>query len=376
MRADAGSFAVFGRLVRQWWGEPVDYAAQVQYFAKRSMSGAVQYMIGLGTGFDGVISLVLLLPSANSRASQVAVAAFAVLQLAWAWVWCSRPWPSRRMSLAFVVSADIAITVMVLLDPSWVLGSFGFSFFTMLSVYLVFFDGPRALAGHVLWILLTTAAFAVHISTAGQFDVVEFTAKTLMSVALVVGTPLGIQAAIWALRNDANASITDPLTGLLNRRGLHLHVGDLLRDGSHVADAVTVMVVDLDRFKDVNDTFGHTIGDEVLIRTARRIKSAVRGSALVARVGGEEFVVVDPGDPGRAHRDVDRVRYAIAAPAKPPITASVGVSSVALGGSALTGIEPATWLDRIIERADLAMFDAKRQGGNATIYLPAVDGRG
>lgn len=376
MRADAGSFAVFGRLVRQWWGEPVDYAAQVQYFAKRSMSGAVQYMIGLGTGFDGVLSLVLLLPSANSGASQVAVAAFAVLQLAWAWVWCARPWPSRRMSLAFVVSADIAITVMVLLDPSWVLGSFGFSFFTMLSVYLVFFDGPRVLAGHVLWILLTTAAFAVHISIAGQFDVIEFTAKTLMSVALVVGTPLGIQAAIWALRNDANASVTDPLTGLLNRRGLHLHVGDLLRDGSHVAGAVTVMVVDLDRFKDVNDTFGHTIGDEVLIRTARRIKSAVRGSALVARVGGEEFVVVDPGDPGRAHRDVDRVRYAIAAPAKPPVTASVGVSSVALGGSALAGVEPATWLDRIIERADLAMFDAKRQGGNATIYLPAVDGHG
>jgi diguanylate cyclase (GGDEF)-like protein len=376
MLANAGSFAVFGRLVRQWWGEPVDYAAQVQYFAKRSMSGAVQYMIGLGTGFDGVISLALLLPSANSRASQVAVIGFAALQLAWAWVWCSRPWPSRRMSLAFVVSADVAITVMVLLDPSWVLGSFGFSFFTMLSVYLVFFDGPRALVCHVLWILLTTAAFAVHVSAAAQFDVVEFTAKTLMSVALVVGTPLGIQAAIWALRNDANESITDPLTGLLNRRGLHLHVGDLLRDGSHVADAATVMVVDLDRFKDVNDTFGHTIGDEVLIRTARRIKSAVRGSALVARVGGEEFVVVDLGDRGRAHRDVDRVRYAIAAPAQPPITASVGVSSVALDGSALTGIEPATWLDRIIERADRAMFDAKRRGGNATVYVPAVDGRG
>jgi diguanylate cyclase (GGDEF)-like protein len=371
MLANAGSFAVFGRHVRQWWGEPVDYAAQVQYFAKRSMSGAVQYMIGLGTGFDGVISLIVLLPSANSRASQVAVAAFAALQLAWAWVWCSRPWPSRRMSLAFVVSADVAITVMVLLDPSWVLGSFGFSFFTMLSVYLTFFDGPRALAGHVLWILLTTAAFAVHISIAGQFDVVEFTAKTLMSVALVVGTPLGIQAAIWALRNDANESITDPLTGLLNRRGLHLHVGDLLRSNSD--DAATVMVVDLDRFKDVNDTFGHTIGDEVLIRTARRIKSAVRGTALVARVGGEEFVVVDPG---RAHRDADRVRYAIAAPAEPPITASVGVSSVALGGTALAGIEPATWLDRIIERADHAMFDAKRQGGNATIHVPPVDGRG
>jgi diguanylate cyclase (GGDEF)-like protein len=372
--AKSGSFGVFGRLVRQWWGEPVDYAAQVQYFAKRSMSGAVQFMIGLGTGFDGILSLVILLPSASTRASQVAVTGFAVLQLAWAWVWCARPWPSRRMSLAFVVSADVAITVMVLLDPSWVLGSFGFSFLTMLSVYLTFFEGPKALAAHVLWILLTTAAFAVHIGTAAQFDVIEFTLKTLVSVALVVSTPLGIQAAIWAMRNDANESITDPLTGLLNRRGLRLHIGDLLRNDSAADYAATVMVVDLDRFKDVNDTFGHTVGDEVLIRTARRIMSAVRGSALVARVGGEEFVVVDFVESGRVHRDVDRVRYAIAAPADPPITASVGVTSVVLDRTSLVGVDPAAWLDRVIKRADHAMFDAKRQGGNATIHIPTIDG--
>ncbi len=88
---------------------------------------------------------------------------------------------------------------------------------------------------------------------------------------------------------------------------------------------------------------------------------AVRNGASVARESGEEFIVVDLGAPGRAHRDVDRVRYAIAAPAEPPITTSVGVFGAALDGSAAAGIEPATWLDRIIERADRAMFDAKRQ---------------
>lgn len=361
---------MFGRLVREWWSEPVDYAAQVQYFTKRAMSGAVQVLIGLGTGLDAVISAAILLPSASTLASRVAVAVFVALQVFWAWVWCCRPWPSRRMSLAFVISADIAISAMVLLDASWLLSSFGFSFFTMLSVYLIFFDGPKALAGHVMWILVTTAAFAVQVGVAAQFDVVDFTAKTLVSVALVVGTPLGIQAAIWALRNDANESVTDPLTGLLNRRGLHMQVGDLVCDAAATNSEVTVMVVDLDRFKEINDRFGHSVGDAVLVRSARRIKSAVRGSALVARLGGEEFVIVDLTEPGsRAHRDFDRVRRAIAAPTDYAITASVGVASVAVASVAAPGVDPVTLLDTIIERADHAMFNAKRDGGNATVQL-------
>ena len=274
------------------------------------------------------------------------------------------------MSLAFVISADFAITAMALLDASWLLGAFGFSFFSMLSVYLVFFDGPKALAGHILWALVTTAAFAMQVGSDAQVDVVEFTAKILVSVALVLGTPLGIQAAIWALRNDAEKSVTDPLTGLLNRRGLHLHVGDLLGDGhSHDAHMV-VMIVDLDRFKAINDTFGHAVGDEVLIRSARRIQSAVRGSALVARVGGEEFVIVDLTEPGDTERITDRVLSAVAAPAdRVPITASVGVTSVSLDKLTALKIDPATLLETIIGHADQAMFDAKRRGGNSAIYV-------
>lgn len=370
MLAYSKSVVVFGRLVREWWSEPVDYVAQVQYFTKRAMSGAVQVLIGLGTGLDAVICAVILLPSANTLASRIAVAVFVALQVFWAFVWCFRSWPSRRMSLAFVISADLAITAMVLLDPSWVLGSFGFSFFTMLSVYLIFFDGPKALAGHITWILVTTAAFAAQIAHRAQLDVFDFTAKTLASVALVVGTPLGIQAAIWGLRNDANESVTDPLTGLLNRRGLRMQVGGFVRDAATTNSEVIVMVVDLDRFKDINDRFGHAVGDAVLVRSAWRIKSAVRGSALVARIGGEEFVIVDIAEPGsRPDGDFDRVRRAIAAPTDYAITASVGSVSVAVASFAAPKVDPAVLLDTLIERADHAMFSVKRDGGNATTRL-------
>jgi diguanylate cyclase (GGDEF)-like protein len=373
--AHSRSFAVVGNLVREWWSEPVDYAAQVQYFGKRGLSGAVQVMIGLGTGVDALISLAIMLPSAGTLVSRVAVAMFAVLQALWAWVWCCRVWPSRRLSLAFVVSADIGIAVVGVLGASWLTGLFGFNAFALISVYLMFFDGPKVLARHTVWILASTTTFAVLVGTA-HFDGVDFTVKILAAVAPVVATPLGIQFGIWAMRNDANESVTDPLTGLLNRRGLHLHIGDLLRDNTTKVTDMAVIVVDLDRFKEVNDTFGHTIGDEVLIRSARRIKSAVRGSALVARVGGEEFVIADLAEPGQAGRDTDRIRYAIAAPADHAITASVGVTSVALTDFAAPGVDPVTLLDAIIERADHAMFDAKRNGGNATVHIQPVGGRG
>lgn len=361
---------MFSRLIRQWWSGPVDYPGQVQYFAQRVMSGAIQVLIGMGTGLNALISLVILLPSAHGRASQTAVALFAVLQIFWAWVWCCRPWPSRRTSLAFVISADVGIAAVALVHPSWLLGLFGLNAFAMISVYLLFFDGPKVLAGHIVWTLLTTTAFALHAGAHTHYGMIAFTASTLAAVAPVAATPLGIQLGISAMRNDANESVADPLTGLLNRRGLHLHIADLLRATAATDAELAVIVVDLDRFKDINDTFGHTVGDEVLIRSAQRIRSAVRGSALVARVGGEEFVIVDLAKPGRnAARDFDRVRSAIAAPADHAVTASVGVTNVAVADFAAPAVDPVALLDTIIERADHAMFDAKRNGGNATIHL-------
>lgn len=367
LRAYSKSVVVFGRFVREWWSEPVDYVAQVEYFTRRGMSGAIQVLIGLGTGFNALISLAVLLPSAGSHISRIVVALFAALQMFWAWSWCYRPWPSRRTSLAFVVSADIGIAAMALVDGSWLLGLFGFNAFAMISVYLVFFEGPKALAAHAIWILLSTTAFAAQAGVDANFAVIAFSASTFIAAAPVVATSLGIQLGVWAMRKDANESMTDPLTGLLNRRGLHLHVKDLVADADSNCEA-TVMVVDLDRFKEINDRYGHAVGDQVLVRSARRIKSAVRGSAVVARVGGEEFVIVDlagPGGPDR--REFDRVRHAIAAPADYAVTASVGLATVVVASLVAPDADPVALLDGIIERADRAMFDAKRHGGNATV---------
>lgn len=364
------SIAVFSSFVRRWWSGPVDYVAQVEYFGKRAMAGAIQTLIGLGTGMNGILSFALLLPFAKSPASHVVVVLFGLLQIGWGWAWCRLPWPSRKTSLAFVISADVGIAAMALVDGGWLLGLFGFNAFGMISVYLMFFDGPKLLAGHTLWILLTTAAFAMHVGASANVGALSFAASTLAAIAPVVATPLGIQLGIWAMRNDANESVTDPLTGLLNRRGLHLHIEDLLREAGPGATEVAVVVIDLDRFKDVNDKYGHTVGDAVLIRSARRIKAAVRGSALVARVGGEEFVVVDLADrDGMEKVDFSGIVDAIAAPADHAVTASVGITSIGLESLTAPEVDLVAMLDVSIARADRAMFAAKRNGGNATIHV-------
>ncbi|WP_162625687.1 GGDEF domain-containing protein [Mycolicibacterium llatzerense] len=164
--------------------------------------------------------------------------------------------------------------------------------------------------------------------------------------------------------------MTDQLTALLNRRGLNLRIGSLLTD--RASDAVPgafvlVMVIDLDRFKNINDTYGHAVGDEVLVRSAQRIAANVRHDALVARVGGEEFVVVDIVWPGQAAIISERVRSAVSAAADvAPVTASIGVATIALSEFAGDDADPQSVLSAAIECADHAMFAAKRGGGDAT----------
>ena len=370
MPSHSDSFAVYDSLLRAWWNEPVDYAAQVGYFAKRSMSDALKIAIGAGVALTTITSLTVLLPAVppGNIGSRIVVVLFAALNLFWACAWSFQPWPSRPKSIVFIASSDIGISVLILAEPHWLTGLYGLNAFSLISVYLVFFDGPRSFALHMVWILAWVTAFALLISN-DPFRGISLAARLVVVVAPMVAAAMGIQLGIWGLRNDANRSVTDPLTDLLNRRGLHLGVGNLVNDNTIDAAQLAVMVVDLDRFKAINDAFGHVVGDAVLIRTAQRITSTVRGNAVVARIGGEEFVIVDLAEPTDALAIADRVRYAIAAPADHPVTASIGLSSIARAEMAASGSNPVALLEKTIVRADRALFEAKRRGGDTTIQL-------
>jgi diguanylate cyclase (GGDEF)-like protein len=173
-----------------------------------------------------------------------------------------------------------------------------------------------------------------------------------------------IRAGIQAEQTITQLSLRDPLTGLANRRFLHENERHLIAAAKRSGKQLAVMVVDLDDFKAVNDTHGHAAGDEVLVTSARRMQQLLRESDVVARFGGDEFVIVmsqvDDAAAARevASRVVSSLRQPIplAAGGTARVGASVGIAMCCAGEETLSGL---------LNEADAALYAAKR-GGKST----------
>jgi two-component system cell cycle response regulator len=162
-------------------------------------------------------------------------------------------------------------------------------------------------------------------------------------------------------------ALTDPLTGLFNRRYMETHIGTLVERSAARGKSLSVLMLDIDYFKSINDTFGHDAGDDVLREFAERVKSSIRGIDLACRLGGEEFVVVMPDtDLGVATLVAERIRRRIAEERFPigrngktiEVTISVGIAC-RLGAQDNA--------PQMLKRADEALYRAKRDGRNRVV---------
>jgi diguanylate cyclase (GGDEF)-like protein len=234
-------------------------------------------------------------------------------------------------------------------------------------------DAPAGLVGTAVAIEETADRLAVRLETD----------KRLYGTLLVHAAPARLREARTSLQALAGQTVLglvnadhaadlrhqalhDALTGLANRVLLHDHLDRAVaraRRGTPLA----VLLIDLDGFKQINDTHGHATGDYLLINVAQRLRDAVRGADTVARVGGDEFAVVLDGMESAVDAvDVaDRILAAIQA----PLTAADGADLTTRASIGLAIFDQHASTDALLHQADTAMYAAKRAGKSRVAYL-------
>jgi two-component system cell cycle response regulator len=165
------------------------------------------------------------------------------------------------------------------------------------------------------------------------------------------------------LQTSIELAVVDPLTGLNNRRYLETHLKSLISNAAGRAKPLSLMILDIDHFKSVNDTYGHDVGDEVLKAFASRVKKTIRAGDLLCRLGGEEFIVVLPETNIEiAELVAERVRDAVG---RLPFPIEQGAKSLAITVSiGLADRGRDTESSSLFKRADIALYRSKQDGRN------------
>lgn len=170
-------------------------------------------------------------------------------------------------------------------------------------------------------------------------------------------------------------AVTDPLTGLYNRRYATTYLDRLERQSEQSGKGFALMLLDLDRFKSINDRFGHMVGDEVLIEVATRLRHSTRDADLLARYGGEEFLIAMPETGHDAARNMaERLRRAVgdtpvrspSIHATIPVTMSIGVAEACPGQVGRGEIQ------LMLQNADRALYASKAEGRNQVTFVQSA----
>jgi diguanylate cyclase (GGDEF)-like protein len=349
--------------VRKWWTQADHYRWLSGYLGYRHVRKFTGRMMATVVALLGAAPFLTLWTPAGpqslvTRAICVLVIVCCAVMSA---MWLMR-WPSRRQSVLFVLMANACIAATCLAYSSSEMSLISCTAFAALAGYVAFFHTSRYLAIVLATAAATSIVCAVELAFEGS---VLVAIATLLIIAVgVLAVPFSVHVLIHLLGDEALKSHTDPLTGLRNRRGFYRSARELIyASDESVAPYLSLIMLDLDRFKEVNDTRGHATGDRILVAVADKLRRSTRGRAVVARVGGEEFLIAEMTQSGEAHAIAERLRQEIAA-IPWGATASIGVASTSRVGS--EGSDTRALLDILVEAADAAMYEAKRAGGNRT----------
>lgn len=289
----------------------------------------------------------------------------------------SVPWPSAwRMRERRVSGRKYAPLIMFFLAllAAAVIGGPGALAFPLLALlacalsYGIFATSLLTLVASLWTLIATSSGNILHIANTGDVYALLSIRFGVTSIALA---PIVVAYVTAAQENSLKAlrymAEHDALTGLLNRRTFRQRAGDTLDLLHKQEKSVAVLMIDIDHFKNINDTYGHAAGDEVLRVTAQRLSKAIRAEDLCARIGGEEFLILIPEcTPGLLKDITQRIHAAISQNILLPHTQQPLTITASIGATLSAPAQP--HLDTMLLQADEALYCAKETGRNRTSF--------
>lgn len=339
------------------------------YLHARGMSTSTRVMMATIAGSLSLCLIALALSSDGPRGAVPQAMTWTALAggvaSAVLWVW---RWPTRRQSLIFGLLSNTSIALACLAYPAPMASLMGCIAFATVGAYFAFF--------HSTGVVLYNFAVAASVGLVGASRLASSGHPVLATVDLLlvlqvnIAMPLAIRALVNALSVDLLHSDRDPLTGLYNRRAFEHKTLGLLVARDSADGYLTVALVDLDDFKALNDTHGHLAGDRALVGVAQSLRANTAKSAVIARSGGEEFLIALVSPSCDQTHLAQRICDAIGAlPAR--VTASVGTACAPLNSN--DDASHQALISRLTADADAAMYRAKRNGGNQIQHHGAED---
>ncbi|MDJ0393709.1 bifunctional diguanylate cyclase/phosphodiesterase [Rhodococcus sp. G-MC3] len=327
-------------------------------------------LIGLLTLSFGVSGMLLIPSGQFNTLESVLVASVSATTIPVAIAWFIGSWPSRSTANMYVAYADISIVLVLACFDSPFLAMPGCAMFAVIAVFAIVGTSPKVLTVHLALAAITLLTLAI-LSVDAGVNPWTVASRTLTLGSLFVA-PFALRPYIRYLRVRAQVAQRDVLTGLRNRRGLFEEVHDLNHVGTGMkaeSRSIGVVVVDIDRFKTINDRYGHPSGDAVLVEVAGRLKHVASNQSVVSRLGGDEFVCVHIGTRSEVDDAELRIRSALEESFEgPPFTTSVGSA----GDTLIRGDTTGSLLRRLIAIADIDLYRNKTEAADGTV-APSID---
>jgi diguanylate cyclase (GGDEF)-like protein len=268
------------------------------------------------------------------------------------------------------VYSDVGVALVLFMFADPFVAMTGCGLFAVTAAHISAFHSPRWLCAHLLFATAVTLTLYVTEIVSDDADVAIATALLAVLLSVLLSAPIMIQTGLLNLGYDASDAFRDHLTQLRNRRGMELDFPQLFCDGPRTS--LAVLMLDIDGFKTVNDAYGHRAGDMVLELVAARLTSTAGPFALVARLGGEEFAVAVTGSAEQVSDLAERLRSVLHNPHDAyPVTLSIGVASVNRCTTRAGRLRPSiALLGTLVQTADAAMYQSKKNGGDAVTFAP------